>query len=75
MEDWHMPNTSSLSYIPDLRTDYYLTGGYMDTQLLGLMLYGAYYYSHFDIVLCQKCITLVHVCVGAMHFYQAFHLF
>ncbi len=49
MEDWHMPNTSGLNYIPDLRTDYYLTGAYVDTQLMGFMLYGAYYYSHFNI--------------------------
>jgi hypothetical protein len=49
MEDWHMPNTSGLSYVPDLRTDYYLGGAYVDTQLLGFMLYGAYYYSHFKI--------------------------
>ena len=49
MEDWHMPNTSGLSYVPDLRTDYYLTGAYVDTHLMGFMLYGAYYYSHFNI--------------------------
>ena len=27
----------------------YLTGAYVDTQLMGFQLYGAYYYSHFNI--------------------------
>lgn len=49
MSDWHMPNTSGRSYVPDLETNYLLTGVYADTQLLGLEIYGAYYYSHFDI--------------------------
>jgi len=49
MADWHMPNTSAVSYVPDIRTNYLLTGVYADTQLLGLQIYGAYYYSHFDV--------------------------
>jgi hypothetical protein len=49
MEDWHMPNTSEVGYVPSMNTDYHLAGAYMDTQLLGLQLYGAYYYSHFEI--------------------------
>jgi hypothetical protein len=48
MADWHMPNTSGVS-VPDLRSNYLLTGVYVDTQLLGFQIYGAYYYSHFDI--------------------------
>jgi len=49
MQDWHMPNTSKATYVPDLNTNYLLTGAYVDTQLMGFQLYGAYYYSHFDI--------------------------
>lgn len=49
MEDWHMPNTSGVSYVPDIKTDYYLAGAYLDTQLYGFALYGAFYYSHFKI--------------------------
>ncbi len=49
MQDWHMPNTSKATYVPDLNTSYQLTGAYLDTQLMGFQLYGAYYYSHFDI--------------------------
>jgi hypothetical protein len=49
MADWHMPNTSGVSYVPDLRSNYLLAGVYADTQLLGFQIYGAYYYSHFDI--------------------------
>jgi hypothetical protein len=51
MDDWHMPNTSGMdtTNLNKVSTDYYLTGAYVDTQLLGFMLYGAYYYSHFDI--------------------------
>jgi hypothetical protein len=49
MDDWHMPNTSGVSYVPDIRTNYLLTGAYADTQLFGFQLYGAYYYSHFDV--------------------------
>jgi len=49
MDNWHMPNTSNVSYVPDINTDFLLTGVYADTQLLGLQLYGAYYYSHFKI--------------------------
>jgi hypothetical protein len=49
MQDWHMPNTSKATYVPDLNTSYLLTGAYVDTQLMGFQLYGAYYYSHFDI--------------------------
>lgn len=49
MSDWHMPNTSKLSYVPDLNTNYMLTGAYVDTQLLGFQLYGAYYHSEFRV--------------------------
>ncbi len=50
MDDWHMPNPSTaVTYVPDLRTNYLLTGAYADTQLFGFQLYGAYYYSHFNI--------------------------
>ncbi|MFZ5906561.1 MAG: DUF3373 family protein [Nitrospirota bacterium] len=49
MQDWHMPNTSKRTYVPDLNTDYLLAGAYIDTQLLGFQIFGAYYYSHFDI--------------------------
>jgi hypothetical protein len=49
MDDWHMPNTSGRDYVPDLKTDYYLAGAYIDTQLMGFMVYGAFYYSHFKI--------------------------
>ena len=49
MTDWHMPNTSKATYVPDINTNYLLGGAYIDTQLMGFQLYGAYYYSHFDI--------------------------
>ena len=49
MADWHMPNTSGASFVPDVRTNYLLTGVYADTQLLGFQIYGAYYYSHFEV--------------------------
>ena len=49
MDDWHMPNSSDDTDVPDLWTDYWLTGAYADTQLLGCQVYGAYYYSHFKI--------------------------
>jgi hypothetical protein len=49
MDDWHMPNTSNKSYVPDLETNYLLGGAYADTQLFGFQVYGAYYYSHFSI--------------------------
>ncbi|MDP2755080.1 MAG: hypothetical protein Q8P40_11930, partial [Nitrospirota bacterium] len=42
MADWHMPNTSGVSYVPDIRTNFLLTGAYADTQLFGFQLYGAY---------------------------------
>jgi hypothetical protein len=48
MDDWHMPNSGGAS-VPDLTTEYYLTGVYADTQLVGCQVYGAYYYSHFEI--------------------------
>jgi hypothetical protein len=48
MDDWHMPNSGGAS-VPDLVTQYYLTGVYADTQLVGCQVYGAYYYSHFEI--------------------------
>ncbi len=35
--------------LPDLITPYSLLGGYLDTQLVGFQIYGAYYYSHFSI--------------------------
>jgi hypothetical protein len=49
MDDWHMPNTSGDKDVPDIKTPYWLTGVYADTQILGLQVYGAYYYSHFKI--------------------------
>ncbi len=49
MQDWHMPNTSKATYVPDIKTDYLLAGAYLDTQLMGFQMYGAYYYSHFEI--------------------------
>ena len=49
MVDWHMPNTSAVAYVPDVKTNYLLTGVYADTQLFGFQIYGAYYYSHFDV--------------------------
>ncbi|MBI5188532.1 MAG: DUF3373 family protein [Nitrospirae bacterium] len=54
MDEWHIPNTpmtlnNIASSVPDIKTDYYLTGLYADTQLLGFQLYGAGYYSHFKI--------------------------
>ena len=51
MSDWHMPQTSVASNVSilDVKTNYLLTGVYADTQLLGFQIYGAYYYSHFDI--------------------------
>ncbi len=52
MDDWHMPQTTTLSTsysMPDLRTNYLLTGAYADTQLFGFQIYGAYYYSHFNV--------------------------
>ena len=49
MDDWHMPNTSKDKDVSDIKTPYWLAGFYADTQLLGLQLYGAYYYSHFKI--------------------------
>jgi hypothetical protein len=48
MNDWHMPNSGDAD-VPDLVTQYYLTGVYADTQLGGCQVYGAYYYSHFEI--------------------------
>jgi hypothetical protein len=48
MADWHMPNTSGAS-VPDVKTNYFLTGVYADTQLFGFQLYGAYYHSNFEI--------------------------
>jgi hypothetical protein len=48
MDDWHMPYSSTVNAKPD-DTDYYLTGAYLDTQLLGFQVYGAFYYSHFYI--------------------------
>jgi hypothetical protein len=48
MDDWHMPNSGGAN-VKDLITQYYLTGVYADTQLGGCQLYGAYYYSHFEI--------------------------
>jgi ABC-type transporter MlaC component len=54
MDDWHMPVPSSLPTglvisPSDIHTSYWLTGAYIDTQLFGFQLYGAYYFSHFDI--------------------------
>ena len=53
MDDWYMPYGSSVKAAQegrtDLVTDYYLTGAYVDTQLMGFQFYGAFYYSHFEI--------------------------
>lgn len=49
MDDWHMPNSSADKDVHDIKTPYWLTGFYADTQVLGLQLYGAYYYSHIKI--------------------------
>jgi len=52
MDDWHMPRPTTLPTglsVPDVHTSYLLTGAYADTQLFGFQLYGAYYYSHFQI--------------------------
>jgi len=43
------PNTREDIVVPDLKTPYHLLGGYADTQLLGLQIYGAYYWSHFSV--------------------------
>ena len=47
-----VPNRSQTRHdilLPDIKTPYHLLGGYADTQLLGLQIYGAYYWSHFSI--------------------------
>ncbi|MEW6162074.1 MAG: DUF3373 family protein [Nitrospirota bacterium] len=51
MDDWHMPNTSGVTAVSNLniKTPYYLTGFYVDTQLTGFQVYGAHYYSHFKV--------------------------
>jgi hypothetical protein len=54
MADWHMPNGAGIKDAGnksnlDLETNYLLTGVYADTQLFGFQVYGAYYYSHFDV--------------------------
>lgn len=53
LDDWHMPYGSSVKASahgkPELVTTYTLAGLYVDTQLLGCQLYGAYYHSHFRI--------------------------
>jgi len=54
MSDWVMPFSGSATSvsgvsIPTVVTNYNLAGTYVDTQLLGLQLYGAYYYSRFAI--------------------------
>jgi len=49
MDEWHMPNASRDSGVPDFVTPYQLAGVFGDTQILGFQLYGAFYYSHFDI--------------------------
>ena len=53
MNDWHMPNSGDavieFSDRGDLVTQYYLAGVYADTQLGGCQVYGAYYYSRFEI--------------------------
>lgn len=53
MMHWHMPYGSTVNAAEeggsDLVTDYALAGAYVDTQLLGFQVYGAYYYSHFEI--------------------------
>jgi hypothetical protein len=53
MADWHMPNGANIKDAVgknlDLETNYLLTGVYADTQLFGFEIYGAYYYSHFNV--------------------------
>jgi hypothetical protein len=53
MDDWHMPYGSTVNAAQegksDLITHYSLVGTYADTQLLGFQVYGAFYYSHFEI--------------------------
>jgi hypothetical protein len=53
MDDWHMPYGSTVKAAQegnaDLITHYSLVGTYVDSQLLGLQVYGAFYYSHFEI--------------------------
>jgi len=49
MQDWHMPNTSKVTYVADLNTNYTLAGAYVDTQLFGFQIYGAYYHDDFRI--------------------------
>ncbi|MEW6068177.1 MAG: hypothetical protein AB1610_07805 [Nitrospirota bacterium] len=50
MYNWHMPNSSDYEgIIEDIETPYGLAGLYADTQLLGFQIYGAYYYSYFEI--------------------------
>jgi hypothetical protein len=49
MDSWHMPNSSAFAGVPDIRANYLLSGVYVDTQLLGFQIYGAYYYSDLDV--------------------------
>lgn len=51
MDEWHMPNPSGGDAVSNLniKTPYYLTGFYADTQLTGFQIYGAYYYSHIKV--------------------------
>jgi hypothetical protein len=54
MADWHMPNNAGIkdaggSSVLDARANYLLSGVYADTQLLGLQIYGAYYWDDLDV--------------------------
>jgi hypothetical protein len=51
MDSWHMPNNAGITdgtgkSVLDVRANYVLTGAYVDTQLFGFQIYGAYYYSN-----------------------------
>jgi hypothetical protein len=46
-----MPNASKDFSVPDLVTPFQLEGVFADTQLLGFQLYGAFYFSQFEIPL------------------------
>ena len=54
MDSWHMPNNAGITdstgkSVLDVRSNYLLSGVYADTQLLGLEIYGALYYSGLDV--------------------------
>ncbi len=54
MDSWHMPNSAGIKdgggkNNLDVRTNYLLSGVYVDTQLLGFQIYGAYYVSDLEV--------------------------